>query len=171
MRVYFFAAQVRRACSVLPLATLPGLLTRAILLFCFASSPSLPARASCNLAGSTHPCEFTFLFRKFADPTRSCLLQPCRVYSPVRVCFSASQVRRACSVVPITTLPCLLTRASLHFCFGNSPSHIAPASCNLAWSAHPCEFTFLLSKFAEPARSCLLQPCRVCSPVRVYFSP
>ncbi|PKI49259.1 hypothetical protein CRG98_030349, partial [Punica granatum] len=170
VRAYFSASHVRRACSLLPLATLPGLLTRAILFFCFASSPSLPARASCNLAGPAHPCEFTFLFRKFADPTRSCLLQPCRVCSPVRAYFSASEIRRAISLQPLATLPGLLTRASLLFCFGNSPSHFAPASCNLAWSAHPCEFTFLLSKFAEPTRSCLLQPCRVCSPVRVYFS-
>ncbi|OWM66963.1 hypothetical protein CDL15_Pgr003943 [Punica granatum] len=91
---------------------MPGLLTRAILLFCFASSPSLLARASGSLAGCTHPCEFafllskfveharsasynlagfahpcefTFLLRKFAEPARSCLLQPCRLCSPVRV--------------------------------------------------------------------------------------
>ncbi|PKI32126.1 hypothetical protein CRG98_047483, partial [Punica granatum] len=169
VRVYFFAAQVRRASSLVPLATLPGLLTRASLLFCCASSPSQLARASCNLAGSTHPCEFTFLLRKFAEPARSCLLQPCRVYSPVRVYFFAAQVRRASSLVPLATLPGLLTRASLLFCCASSPSQLAPASSNLAGSAHPCDFTFLLRKFAEPARSCLLQPCRVYSPVRVYF--
>ncbi|PKI46468.1 hypothetical protein CRG98_033166 [Punica granatum] len=169
VRVYFCASQVRRACSLLPLVTLPGLLTRANLLFCLASSPSMLARASYNLAGSTHPCEFTFLLRKFGEPTRSCLLQPCQVCSPVRVNFSASQVRRACSLVPLATLSGLLTRASLLFCFGSSPSQLAPASCNLAWPAHPCEFTFQLSKFVEPARSCLLQHCRVYSPVRVYF--
>ncbi|PKI64272.1 hypothetical protein CRG98_015335, partial [Punica granatum] len=170
VRVKFSASQVRRACSLVPLATLPGLLTRASLLFCFASSPSLLAPASCNLAGSAHPCKFTFLLRMFAEPARSCLLQPCRVYSPVRVYISASQVRRACSLLPLATFPGLLTRASLLFCFASSPSLLAPASCNLAGSAHPCEFTFLLRKFAEPARSCILQPCRVCSPVRVYFS-
>ncbi|PKI75976.1 hypothetical protein CRG98_003634 [Punica granatum] len=170
VRVYFSASQVRRAYSLAPLATLLGLLTRASLLFCFASSPSLLARASCNLAWSTHPCEFTFLLRKFAEPTRSRLLQPCLVYSPVRVYFSASQVRRAYSLAPLATLLGLLTRASLLFCFASSPSLLARASCNLAWSTHPCEFTFLLRKFAEPTRSCLLQPCRVCSPVRVYFS-
>ncbi|PKI34786.1 hypothetical protein CRG98_044823, partial [Punica granatum] len=170
VRFCFSASQVHRACSVVPITTLPGLLNRASLLFCFASSPSQLARASCNLAGSAHPCEFTFLFRKFAEPTRSCLLQPCLVYSPVRVCFSASQVHRACSVVPITTLPGLLNRASLLFCFARSPSQLARASCNLAGSAHPCEFTFLLRKIAEPARSCLLQPCLFCSPVRAYFS-
>ncbi|PKI55754.1 hypothetical protein CRG98_023845 [Punica granatum] len=60
-----------------------------------------------------------------------------------RVYFSVSQVRRACWLVPLVTLPGLLTQ---------------------------CEFTVLLRKFAEPAHSCLLQPCRVCSPVRVYFS-
>ncbi|PKI76207.1 hypothetical protein CRG98_003400, partial [Punica granatum] len=170
VRVYFSTSQVRRVCSLVPLATLPGLLTRASLLFYFPSSPSLLARASCNLAGSAHPCEFTFLLPKFAESARSCLLQPCRVCSPVRVYFSTSQVRRVCSLVPLATLPGLLTRASLLFYFPSSPSLLARASCNLAGSAHPCEFTFLLPKFAESARSCLLQPCRVCSPVRVYFS-
>ncbi|PKI43937.1 hypothetical protein CRG98_035672, partial [Punica granatum] len=161
-RVYFSASQDRQGRSLLPLATMPGLLTRAILLFCFASSPSLLARASGSLAGCTHPCEFAFLLSKFVEHARSCLLQPCRVCSP--------QVRRASSLVPLATLPVLLTRASLLFFFGNSPSLLAPASSNLAGSAQPCEFTFLLSKFAEPARSCFLQPCRVCSPMRVYFS-
>ncbi|PKI36260.1 hypothetical protein CRG98_043349, partial [Punica granatum] len=170
VRVYFSGSQVRPACSHLHLATLPGLLTRANLLFCFACSPSLLARAFCNLAGSAHPCEFTFLVRKFAQPARTCILQPCRDCSPVRIYFSASHVRRACSLVPFATLPGLLTRASLLFWFASSPSLLAPASCNLAGTAHPCEFTFLLRMFAEPARSCLLQPCRVCSPVRVYFS-
>ncbi|PKI35119.1 hypothetical protein CRG98_044490, partial [Punica granatum] len=170
VRVYFSASQVRRACSLVPHTILPGLLTRASLLFCFASSPSLLACASYNLAGSAHPCEFTFLLRKFAEPARLCLIQSCRVCSPVRVYFSASQVRRACSLVPHTILPGLLTRASLLFCFASSPSLLACASYNLAGSAHPCEFTFLLRKFAEPARLCLIQSCRVCSPVRVYFS-
>ncbi|PKI62271.1 hypothetical protein CRG98_017335 [Punica granatum] len=170
MRVYFSAYEVRRACSLVPLATLPGLLTDASLLFCLRSSPSLLARASCNLAGSAHRCEFTFLLTKFAEPARSCLLQPCRVCSPMRVYFSAYEVRRACSLVPLATLPGLLTDASLLFCLRSSPSLLARASCNLAGSAHRCEFTFLLTKFAEPARSCLLQPCRVCSPMRVYFS-
>ncbi|PKI35477.1 hypothetical protein CRG98_044132, partial [Punica granatum] len=146
------------------------LLTRSSLLFCFTSSPSLLARASCNLAGSAHLCEFTSLLRKFAEPARSCILQPRRVCSPVRVYFSASQVRRACSLVPHTILPGLLSRGSLLFCFVSSPSLLACASYNLAGSAHPCEFTFLLPKFAESGRSCLSQPCLVCSPVRVYFS-
>ncbi|PKI32391.1 hypothetical protein CRG98_047218, partial [Punica granatum] len=170
VRAYFSASEIRRAISLLPLATLPDLLTRASLLFCFGNSPSHIAPASCNLAGSAHPCELTFLLRKFAEPYRSCLLQPCRICSPVRAYFSASEIRRAISLLPLATLPDLLTRASLLFCFGNSPSHIAPASCNLAGSAHPCELTFLLRKFAEPYRSCLLQPCRICSPVRAYFS-
>ncbi|PKI57921.1 hypothetical protein CRG98_021686 [Punica granatum] len=169
-RVYFSASQVHRACSLVPLAALPGLLTRASLLFRFASSPSLLARASCSLAGSAHPSEFTFPLRKFTEPARSCLLQPCRVCSPERVYFSASQVHRACSLVPLAALPGLLTRASLLFCFVSSPSPLACTSYNLAGSAHPSEFTFRLRKFADPARSCLLQPCRVCSPVRVYFS-
>ncbi|PKI40265.1 hypothetical protein CRG98_039344, partial [Punica granatum] len=106
----------------------------------------------------------------FAEPASSCLFQPCRVCSPVGVYFSASHVRRACSLLPLATFPGLLTRASLLFCFACSPSLLAPASCNLPGSTHPCEFTFLLRMFVEPARSCLLQPCRVCSPVGVYFS-
>ncbi|PKI50002.1 hypothetical protein CRG98_029606, partial [Punica granatum] len=170
VRVYFSASQVRRSCSLVHPATMPGLLTRASLLFCFASTPILLARASCNHAGSAHPCEFTFLLRKYADPARSCILQPCRVCSPVRVYFSASQVRRSCSLVHPATMPGLLTRASLLFCFASTPILLARASCNHAGSAHPCEFTFLLRKYADPARSCILQPCRVCSPVRVYFS-
>ncbi|PKI62272.1 hypothetical protein CRG98_017336 [Punica granatum] len=170
MRVYFSTSQVRRVCSLVPLATLPGLLTDASLLFYFPSSPSLLARASCDLAGSAHRCEFTFLLPKFAESARSCLLRPCRVCSPMRVYFSTSQVRRVCSLVPLATLPGLLTDASLLFYFPSSPSLLARASCDLAGSAHRCEFTFLLPKFAESARSCLLRPCRVCSPMRVYFS-
>ncbi|PKI59739.1 hypothetical protein CRG98_019915 [Punica granatum] len=114
MRVYFSASQVRRAFSIVPLPTLPGLLTRASLVFCFASSPRLLARASCNLAGSAHPCEFTFSLPKFAKPARSCLMQPCPVCSPVRVYFSASQVRRACSLVHLATLPGLGTFETAH---------------------------------------------------------
>ncbi|OWM66870.1 hypothetical protein CDL15_Pgr008297 [Punica granatum] len=128
------------------------------------------ARASYNIAGSAHPCELSFLLRKFVEPARSCVLQPRRVYSPVLFYLSASKVRRACSLVPLETLPGLLTRASLLFCFASSPGLLDPASCNLAKSTHPCEFSFLLRKFAELARSSLLQPCPVCSPVRVYFS-
>ncbi|PKI52256.1 hypothetical protein CRG98_027354 [Punica granatum] len=191
VRVYFYASQVRRATSLVPLATLPGLLTNASLLLSFASSPNHLARAFCNLAGSAHSCEFTFMLRKFAEPPRSWFLQPCRVCSPVlrkfaepprsfflqpcRVCspvrvyFYASQVRRATSLELLATLPGLLTRVSLLLCFASSPSHLARDSCNLAGFAHPCEFTLMLRKFAEPPRSCFLQPCRVCSPVRVYF--
>ncbi|PKI34294.1 hypothetical protein CRG98_045315, partial [Punica granatum] len=131
---------------------------------------SLLACASYNLAGSAPPCEFTFLLPKFAESARSCLLQPCLVCSPVRVYFSASQVLRGYSLVPLATLPGLLTRASLLFCFVNSPRLLACASYNLAGSAPPCEFTFPLRKFAESTRSCILPPCRVCTPVRVYFS-
>ncbi|PKI69494.1 hypothetical protein CRG98_010113, partial [Punica granatum] len=170
VRVYFSASQVRRACSLLHPASSPGLRTRASLLFCFASLPSLFARASCKLAWFANPCEFTFLLRRNAEPARLCLIQSCRVCSPVRVYFSAVQVRRACSLVPLATLLGMLTHASLLFCFASSPSLLACASYNLARSAHPCEFTFRLYKFAELARSCLLQPYWICSPVRVYFS-
>ncbi|OWM66869.1 hypothetical protein CDL15_Pgr008296 [Punica granatum] len=170
VRVYFSTSEVRRANKLVPLATLPGLLTRASLPFCIASSPSLLAPASCNHSGSAHPCEFTFLLRKFAEFARSCLLQPCRVFSPVGVYFSASKVRRACSLVPLATLSGLLTRASLLFCLESSPGLLDRVSCNHAGSAHPCEFTFLLRKFDEHARSCLLQHCWVCPPVRVIFS-
>ncbi|PKI37790.1 hypothetical protein CRG98_041819 [Punica granatum] len=123
----------------MPLATLPDLQTRARLLSCTASSLSHLPRASYNLAGSAYPCEFTLLHCKFAEPARSCLLQPCRVLSPGRVYFSASQVRGATSL----------------------------SSCKFLGSANPCELTLLHRKFAEPPRLCLLQPCRVCSPLRV----
>ncbi|PKI67442.1 hypothetical protein CRG98_012171 [Punica granatum] len=165
----FIFMLLRRACSLVLLATLSGLLTRASLLSCFVSSPSLLARASCNLTGSAHPWEFTFMLRKFTDPARSSFLQPFRVCSPVRVYFHTSQVCRACSLAPLATFPGLLTRASLLSCFASSPSFFARASCNLAGSAHPCKFTFMLHKFAKPARSCFLQHCWVCSPVRIYF--
>ncbi|PKI31631.1 hypothetical protein CRG98_047978, partial [Punica granatum] len=262
VRIYFDVCQVRRACSLLLLATTSGLLTRESILSGFASSPSLLARASCNLAGSAQPCEFIFMFRKFAefasscflqtcgaahpceftlmlckfaDASRWCFMEPCRVRSPVRVyyhassahpcefifmlpkfneraisCFCrpwqvcslvrvyfhASQVRRSCSLVLLANSPGQLTRASLLSGFASSPSLLARASCNPAGSAQPCEFTFILRKFfeplarascnlartaqpfeftfmlpkfAEPPRPCFLQPCRVCSLVRVYF--
>ncbi|PKI35070.1 hypothetical protein CRG98_044539 [Punica granatum] len=159
VRDYFPAPQVCRATSLVPLATLLGLLTHASLISCTASSPSNLARASCNLTGSTNPCEFTFLHRKFAEPPRSCLLQPCR----------PPQVRLPTSFVPHATLPGLLTRGSLPSCTASSPNHLARAYHNLAGSAYPCEFTFLHRKFAEPPRSCLSQPSRVCLPLRIYF--
>ncbi|PKI34588.1 hypothetical protein CRG98_045021 [Punica granatum] len=148
---------------------MPGLLTRASLLSYFASSPRLRARSSCDLDGSAHPCECTITIRKYAEPARSCFLQPCRVCSPVRVYFHASQVRRACSVVLLTTRPNMLTRASLQSCYACSPSQLARASFDHARSAHPCEFTFILRKFAEIAGSFFLRPCLVSSSVRVYF--
>ncbi|PKI33778.1 hypothetical protein CRG98_045831, partial [Punica granatum] len=187
VRVYFHVSQVRQACWLVLLATLPGLLTRANLLSCFASSPSLLARASFDLAGSTrpspsllgrascdlaryaHPCAFTFMLRKFAKPTGRCFLRPCRVCSPVPVYFHASQVRRVCSLVLLSTLPGLLARTSLLSCYASSQSLLARASCDLAGSDHPCEFTFMFPKFSEPPRSCFLRPCPICTPVRVYF--
>ncbi|OWM76708.1 hypothetical protein CDL15_Pgr011726 [Punica granatum] len=169
VRVYFPAPQVRQANSLVPLATLPGLQTRANLLSCTASSPSHLAHASCNHGGSANPCEFTFQHSKFAEPPRSCLLQPCqvllqpwRVCEPVRVHFPAQQFRQATSLVSLATLLGLLTCGSLLSCTASSPNHLARASCNLVGSANPCEFTFQHRKFAEPPRSCLLQPCRVC---------
>ncbi|OWM70327.1 hypothetical protein CDL15_Pgr007992 [Punica granatum] len=162
MRAYFPTPLVRRATTLMLFATLPGLQTRVSLLFCTASSPSDLGRTSCNLAGSAIPREITFLHHKFAEPPRSCLLQPCRVCKSVRAYFPAPQVRRATSLVPLAILPGLLIRASLLSCTASSPNHLARASCNLAGSANPCEFTFLNSKFAEPPRSCPLQPCRVC---------
>ncbi|PKI35068.1 hypothetical protein CRG98_044537 [Punica granatum] len=151
--------QVRLPTSFVPHATLPGLPTRGSLPSCTASSPNHLARAPCNLAGSADPCEFTFLHRKFAEPPRSCLLQPCRVSYPVRDYFPAPQVLRATSLVPPATLRGLLTHASLLSYTASSPSHLARASCNLAD----------LRKFAYPPRSCLMQPCRVCQPGGVYL--
>ncbi|PKI63561.1 hypothetical protein CRG98_016046, partial [Punica granatum] len=169
VRDYFLAPQVRRATSLVPLATLPSLLIPAILLSYLASSPSHLAHASCNLARFSNPCELTFLRRKFAEQPRSCLLQPCRICEPVRDYFLAPQVRRATSLVPLATLPSLLIPAILLSYLASSPSHLAHASCNLARFSNPCELTFLRRKFAEQPRSCLLQPCRICEPVRDYF--
>ncbi|PKI75321.1 hypothetical protein CRG98_004285 [Punica granatum] len=209
LRVYFHTSQVRRACllvllvtkpvrracSLLLLATSLGLLTRESILSGFRSSPSLLARASCDLAGSAqpckftlmfrkfaelasscflqpcgaaHPCEFTLMLRKFADASRWCFLEPCRVCSPVLVYYHASQVRRAFSLVLLATLPGLPTHPSLFSFHPSSPSLLARSSFNLAWTVQPCEFTLMLPKFAEPARSCFLQPHRMCSPMRVY---
>ncbi|OWM80233.1 hypothetical protein CDL15_Pgr029165 [Punica granatum] len=167
--VYFLASQVHRACSLVLLATLPVLLTRTSLLSGIESSPSLLARATCDFAGSAHPCEFTFTLHKYAEPARSCFLQPCRVWSPVRVHFHASQVRRACSVVLLMTLPDMHTCASLLSYFASSPSLLARASGEFVGSAPRCEFTFMLRMSAEPADSCFLRPCPICTPVRVYF--
>ncbi|OWM84139.1 hypothetical protein CDL15_Pgr010569 [Punica granatum] len=168
-RVYFHATQVRRVSSLVLLSTLSGLLTRASLLSCFASMRSLLARASVNLAGFAHPCEFTFILPKFAETAGSFFLRPCRVSSPVRVYIYASHVRGACSLVLLTTLPGRLTCASLLSCFASSPSLLGRASCDLAQYAHPCEFTFMLRKFIGPAGSFFLRPCQVCSPVRIYI--
>ncbi|OWM77091.1 hypothetical protein CDL15_Pgr007986 [Punica granatum] len=79
-------ATVTRATSLVPLATLLGLLTLASFISCTASSPSHLARASCNLARSANPCQLTFLHLKFAEPPPSCLLQPYRVCQPVSAC-------------------------------------------------------------------------------------
>ncbi|PKI58405.1 hypothetical protein CRG98_021223 [Punica granatum] len=171
-------AEPARSCLLQPCR---GLLTRASLLSSTASSPSQLARASCNLVGSANPCEFTFQHRKFAEPARSCLLQPCRGLLTRASLLSStasspSQLARAsCNLVgsanpcEFTFLQRLLTRESLLSCTASSPSHLARASCNLGGSANPCEFTFLHRKFAEPPRSCHLQPWRVYKPVRVYF--
>ncbi|PKH89627.1 hypothetical protein CRG98_049928 [Punica granatum] len=143
VRAYFHASQVRGVCWIVPHVTLSGPLTRARLLSCFTSSPTQLARAfatlpglligaslfscfasslsllghaTCNLTGSSHPCGFTFMVRKFADGScnlaesaspceitfilrkfaesaRSCFLRPWRVCLPVRVYFLSSQVR------------------------------------------------------------------------------
>ncbi|PKI63121.1 hypothetical protein CRG98_016481 [Punica granatum] len=158
---------------------MPGLLTRASLLSCNASSPSHLPLASCNLVGSANPCEITFLQLEIAEPTLSSLLQPCRICKPVRAYFPAPQDRRATSLVPLVTLPGLLIRASLLSCIASSLSHLARASCNLAGYANPGELTYQHLKLAEPPRSCLLfdepprsyllQPCPVCQPVHAYF--
>ncbi|PKI38309.1 hypothetical protein CRG98_041304 [Punica granatum] len=198
VRVYFLAQQVRRATSLVHVATSPSLLTCASLLSCTTSSPSHLARASSNLAGSANrcefifhhrkfaepprscllqhcrvchhagascnltesanPCQFTFLHRKFAEPPPSCLLQPYPVCQPVRVHFLALQVRRTTTLVLLAILPGLLTLASLLSITASSSSRLARASCNIAGSANPYEFNFLHSKFAEPARSWLVQP-------------
>ncbi|PKI63127.1 hypothetical protein CRG98_016487, partial [Punica granatum] len=162
-RGYFPAPQVRLAISLVPFAILSGLLTRASLLSCIASSLSHLARASCNLAGYANPCELTYQHLKFSEPPLSCLLQHCRGY------FPAPQVRLAISLVPFAILSGLLTRASLLSCIASSLSHLARASCNLAGSANPCEITFRQLEHAEPTLSWLLQPYRIYKPVRAYI--
>ncbi|PKH93198.1 hypothetical protein CRG98_049842, partial [Punica granatum] len=82
MRVYIHASEFHRAYSLVLLATLQGLLTRASLLSFIGSSPSLLARTSCDLARYAHPCEFTFMLRKLAESAVSCFLPLCRVRSP-----------------------------------------------------------------------------------------
>ncbi|PKI32788.1 hypothetical protein CRG98_046821, partial [Punica granatum] len=166
MRVCFHSSQLPRACSFVLLASSNGLLNRANLLSCFPSSPSLLARASSSLARSTYPCEFAFILPNFPGPARSCFLQARTDCSTVPIYFHVFQVRRACSLLLLATSSGLLTRESMLSGFASLPSLLASASCNLAGSAHPCEFTFILRKFAEPARSYFLQPRRVCSPVR-----
>ncbi|OWM87141.1 hypothetical protein CDL15_Pgr024031 [Punica granatum] len=175
---------------------MPDLFRRASLLSCFARSPSLVARASCNLARSAQPCEFTFILPNFPEPARSCFLQPRTDCSTVRIYFDVCQVRRACSLLLLATTSGLLTRESILSGFASSPSLLARASCNLAGSAqpcefifmfrkfaefasscflqtcgaaHPCEFTLMLCKFADASRWCFMEPCRVRSPVRVYY--
>ncbi|PKI06660.1 hypothetical protein CRG98_049617, partial [Punica granatum] len=100
------------------------------------------------------------MLRKFAEPARSCFSPPCPICSPVLVYFHASQFRRACSLVFLATLSGLLARASLLSCFASSPGLLPRTTCNLAGSSHRCEFTFMLRKFTEAARSCFLRPCR-----------
>ncbi|PKI63123.1 hypothetical protein CRG98_016483 [Punica granatum] len=177
---------------------MPGVLTCASLLSCSASSPSHLARASYNFAESANPCEITFLQLEYAEPTLSWLLQPCRVLSPGRVYFSASasspsHLARASYNFAESANPCEITFLQLEYAeptlswllqpcrvlspgrvyfsaSASSPSHLARASYNFAESANPCEITFLQLEYAEPTLSWLLQPCRVLSPGRVYFS-
>ncbi|PKI07716.1 hypothetical protein CRG98_049585, partial [Punica granatum] len=66
-------------------------------------------------------------------------------------------------------MPGLHTRASLLSFFASSLSQLARASCYPSWFAHPSELTLILRKLADPAGSSLLQPYRVCPPVRAYF--
>ncbi|PKI26047.1 hypothetical protein CRG98_049264, partial [Punica granatum] len=56
--------------------------------------------------------------------------------------------------------PSLLARASLLSFYASSQSLLAWASGDLIGSAPPCEFTFMLHKFAEPVGSCFLLPSR-----------
>ncbi|OWM76705.1 hypothetical protein CDL15_Pgr009389 [Punica granatum] len=150
----------------------------------------------CKLAGSANPCELTFLHRKIAEPPRPCLLQPCRVCSPVGIFFAASQVYGDTSLSPcklagsanpceLTFLhrkiaepprPCLLqpcrvcSPVGIFFAASQVYGDTSLSPCKLAGSANPCELTFLHRKIAEPPRPCLLQPCRVCSPVGIFFA-
>ncbi|OWM87140.1 hypothetical protein CDL15_Pgr024030 [Punica granatum] len=149
---------------------MPDLFRRASLLSSFARSPSLVARASCNLARSAHPCEFAFILPNFPVPARSCFLQPRTDCSTVRIYFHASQVRRACSLLFLATTSALLNHESILSGFESSPSLLARASYNLADSAQPCEFIFMFRKFAEFASSCFLQTCGAGHPCEFTLS-
>ncbi|OWM91642.1 hypothetical protein CDL15_Pgr020312 [Punica granatum] len=171
-----------RVCSLVLLANLAGLLTRASLLSFFASSPSLQDHASSDHAGSaprasllscftSSPSLLALMLRKFAESAHSCFLRTWRVCSPVRVYFLSSPVRRACRIILLPTMPGLLPvlvyfhasqvrRACSLVLLATLSGLLTRASCELGGSAHPCEFTFILRQFAEPAGSCFFRPCR-----------
>ncbi|PKI62269.1 hypothetical protein CRG98_017349 [Punica granatum] len=165
----FYASQVRRACSLLLSANLPGLLAHAHSLFRFAISPSLLTCASCKSAGTSPPCTLSFMLRKFAEPSHSCCLPICRACSPVHTLLYASQFCGTCSLVLLANLPGLLVHAHSLLRFASSPSLLARASCKSVGLARPCTLSFMLRNFAEPARSCFLQICRACSPVHTLL--
>ncbi|PKI67575.1 hypothetical protein CRG98_012159 [Punica granatum] len=138
VHISFYASQVRQVTSLVLLAIVPGLLTRAHFLLRFASSSSHLTRASCNCAGPAHLCKLSFMLRKFTESPHSCFLQLCRAYSPVHTFFYASQIRRVCSLVLLATVPGLIARAHFLLRFASSPRLLIGASCNYARLARPC---------------------------------
>ncbi|PKI49899.1 hypothetical protein CRG98_029711 [Punica granatum] len=142
-RTFFFATQVRRACSLVLLATPQGLLARASFLLSFASLPSLLARASCNSVGPARLASFTPQF------LLSCASSPSLL---ARASYN--------SVGPAR--PCILS-----FSCTSSPSPLAHASCNSVGPARPCILSFKFYKFAETARLCFLQLRQACLPVHL----
>ncbi|PKI66353.1 hypothetical protein CRG98_013255 [Punica granatum] len=165
----FYATQVRRACSIVLLATLSAHLVRAHFHLRFESSPSLLARATCKSVGLARPCTLSFTLRNFAEPASSCFLQICRASSPVHTLFYASQFCRASKLVLLANLSGLLARAHSLLRFAILPSQQARASCKSVGPPRPCTLSFTLRNFAEPASSCFLQICRASSPVHTLF--
>ncbi|PKI39923.1 hypothetical protein CRG98_039686, partial [Punica granatum] len=173
---FFYRSQVRRVCSLVLLANLPGLLPRASFLLRFTSplkvsrvSPlSMLTRASCKSAGLARQCILSFTHRKFAESANSCFLQICRGCTAVHPFFYRSQVRRVRSLVLLANLLDLLANASFLLRIASSPSPLTHASCKYAGAAPLCILSSTVRKFAESAHSCFLQICGACSPVHPF---
>ncbi|PKI41862.1 hypothetical protein CRG98_037732 [Punica granatum] len=165
----FASSPIRRVCSLVLHAIVPSLIALPHFLLCFVSSPSYLTRASCNCAGLARPCTLSFMLRQFTEYAHSCCLQLCWACSPVHTFFYASQVRRVCSILLLSTVSGLLAPAQFLLCFVSSPSPLTRASCNCVVPAHPCTLSFSLRKFTEFANSCSMQLCQACSPVHTFF--
>ncbi|PKI66351.1 hypothetical protein CRG98_013253 [Punica granatum] len=165
----FYASQVRRACQLVLLANLSGLLARSHSLLGFADSLSFLASASCTIVGPSRSCTPSFTLRKFSEPPRSCFLQIDRTCSPVHTLSYAFQVRQACSLVLLANRSNLLARAHSLLSFASLPNLLAHASLKSVANDRPCTISFMHRKSGEPASSYFLQICRACSPLPTLF--